>query len=103
MGFNLNKRLSLEFLGPDHAEDYLLIKPVAMGEYKGLLAGAKEAGKDPIKDMDFMANHVKERLVEGKVGGVAVTKENILELPSEVFVEAFDAIIGRVSPKPDRP
>lgn len=86
----IKKRVSLEFLGEDYKDSYIILKSISIGEYENL-------GDATVKDA------VVERFIEGEIkqdsGMVKITKENIQELPGEVFVEAFAAITGQLDPK----
>lgn len=83
----IKKRVSLDFLGDDYKDSYILIRCISIGEYEKL-------GDATVKET------VKNRFIEGKIkqdsGMVDITKENLEELPGEVFVKAFESMTGVV-------
>lgn len=86
----IKKRVSLDFLGEDYKDSYLLLKSVAVGEFDKF---KKETVKDAVIS-HFISGEINQ---EG--GLVKITRENIEELPGEVFVNAFGAITGQLDPK----
>ena len=86
----IKKRVSLDFLGEEYKDSYLILKSISIGEYDKL-------GDATVKDV------VIERFLDGKIKQdgelIDITKENLTELPGEVFVEAFAAITGQLDPK----
>lgn len=85
----IKKRISLDFLGEEYKESYIVLKAISVGEYENL--------KGTVKD------EVVNRFIEGEVnqddGVHKLTKENLEELPGEVFVKAFAAITSIPDPK----
>lgn len=86
----IKKRVSLEFLGEEYKDSYIDVRSISIGEYEKL-------GDATVKAT------VIDRLVGGEIkqdsGLVKITKDNIEELPGEVFVEAFGVMTGRLDPK----
>lgn len=86
----IKKRVSLGFLGEEYKDSYLILKSISIGEYENL-------GDITVKDA------VIERVIGGEIKQdnetIKIDKNNITELPGEVFVEAFAAITGQLDPK----
>lgn len=90
MALVIKKRVSLEFLGEEYTDSYLILKSISVKDYEAL-------GDVTVRDA------VVERFIEGKIKQdgklVDITKENLEELPGEAFVEAFERISGKTDPK----
>lgn len=84
----IKKKISLSFLGEEYKDSYIVVRSVGVSEY--------ETMKGTVRD------EVIGRFVDGEINQdgemVKITKENFLELPGEVFVEAFAQMTGN-SPK----
>lgn len=89
MALVIKKRVSLDFLGDQYKNSYLILKSIGVGEYEKLNGTVRD--------------EVIKRFLEGEIeqdeGIIKITKENIKDLPGEVFVEAFAAITGQLDPK----
>lgn len=89
MALEVKKKVSLAFLGEDYSDSYIIVKSIPIGEYEKL--------KGTVKD------NVIKYFVSGEIkqdsGMVEITKDNLLELPGEVFVEAFEQMTGTPDPK----
>jgi hypothetical protein len=92
MGLVIKKRLSLAFLGKEYADSFLLLSAISVGEYEVLDKSSKTV-KDTVID-HFISGSIHQ---DG--GNVDVTKDNIEELPGEVYVEAFKVMTGQLDPK----
>lgn len=84
MGLIIKKRVSLEFLGEEYKDSYLIVRAIGVGEYDNL--------KGTVRD------EVINRFVDGEIVQdgklMPVTLDNIKDLPGEVFVEAYSSMIG---------
>lgn len=74
-----------------------------MSEYETLLKRVQSVqDADPAKSLVFVRDVVAERFIEGEIPQdgkpVAITRDNLMDLPGEVFVEALSQITGRSSP-----
>lgn len=80
----IKKRVSLAFLGDDYKDSFVLVKAVSVGEYDTM--------EGTVKD------EVKKRVLGGTLqqdgGDIEITKDNIEELPGEVFVKIFANMTG---------
>lgn len=98
----IKKRVSLDFLGEDYKESFIDIYSIAMKDVKSFevevdrLRQEEEAGKS----LDFIIKKVTDNFDGGSISQdgkmVEITKENLEELPSEVFIEAWTQMAGKV-------
>lgn len=90
MALVIKKRISLEFLGEEYKDSYLVLKAMSVTDYENL-------GKKTVKEC------IIERFIDGEIQQdeekVKITKDTLQELPGEVFVKAFAAITGQIDPK----
>jgi len=101
MAFTLKKKISLtEVLGEGHDNSYIIVRPVPYNEYKKLNDDLASSDKTA---SEYAFDITKERFVEGKIlqdGEVKeLTAENLGELPGELFLEVFEYLTGKISPK----
>lgn len=85
MGIVIKKKVSLNFLGEDYKGSYLIVKSISVGEYEKL---SDESVKDTVISR-FLDGKIKQ---DGEM--IDITRDNLEELPGEVFVEAFKAMTG---------
>lgn len=91
MGLVVKKKISLDFLGDEYKDSYIVVKSISVGEYETLV------------DSDItVRDAIKDRFIEGKIQQedkvVDITLDNLLDLPGEVFVKAFAYITGQEAP-----
>ncbi len=89
----IKKRISLGFLGEDYTDSYMIFNCVSVAEFDDPKAFTGTVREETIK-----------RFIEGKVNQdgqmVDITKDNITDLPSDVFIESFNHITGnKIDPK----
>lgn len=101
--FKVTKRVSLEFLGEEYKEAYLVFNAITMREYESLKQRSAASAGDGIKSLKFIESELASRFVGGKfpVDGklIDVTKEDLPDLPGEVFIEAMGKLTGAPDPK----
>src|SRR6185312_366010 len=88
----IKKRISLDFLGEEYKDSYIIVRSQNLNDYEELKNSKKE-----------LKQVVIDNFIEGKIAQdkeiVDITKDNIKELPGEVFVEAFEQMMGKIDPK----
>lgn len=96
------KKITLEFLGDEYKDSYIELESMPMNELEALLNKAKDTdqSQDRGEALSFMRNAVSDRFVGGSVSQdgkmVEVKKEDVASLPAEVFIEAFQQIVGKI-------
>lgn len=97
----IRKRVSLDFLGEEYNESYIVLASVPVKEFDDLQN--QIAKLKPGENLSFVRSEVKKRFIEGKIQQsgqlVDITTENVEDLPGEVFIEVFEYITGKISPK----
>jgi len=101
MGLTIKKKISLaEVLGEGHDDSYMIVRPVPYNEYNKLNDDLASSDKTA---SEFAYDLTKERFVEGKIvqdgESQELTVENLGVLPGEVFLEVFEYLTGKISPK----
>lgn len=99
MAIVIKKRVSLEFIGDDYKDSYIVFKALAIKEYADLQSKAKALEEDPEKSLEFIINTVKDRFIEGSVEGKDITADDLTDFPGDVFLEFFNNIRGQLDPK----
>lgn len=98
----IKKRISLDFLGEDYADSYLVFKSIPIKDYDGLQKKIKTLENDSEKSFKFIQEELTSKFVEGKIKQgsdlVDVSVENLSDFPADVYLEAFSQITGKISP-----
>lgn len=92
------KRVSLEFLGEEFKDSYLIFKAMAWHEYERMLPEV-EANDDNIKSANTIKEAILKHFIEGKFKGEAVEKEDLLEFDIDTLTKCFEVLTGQVPPK----
>lgn len=96
------KKVTLEFLGDEYKDSYIELESMPMDKLEELLNEAKDTDKsqDRGEALSFMRKAITERFVGGSVVQdgkmVDVSPEDVKSLPAEVFIEAFQQIVGKL-------
>lgn len=92
MAIVIRKKISLEFLGDEYKDSFIIVSSIPVKDYDTF-----QQSEQSVKDV------VSEHFLEGQIQQgselITLTKENLDELPGEVFVTAFEEMIGQLSPK----
>lgn len=99
----IKKRISLEFLGDDYKDGFIVFKSIPVKDYEGILKDVEQAEKRGNTDaMRLVRRLVTERLIEGEIPQdghkIPITPENLGDLPGEVYFEAMQQLTGKISP-----
>lgn len=96
------KKVTLEFMGDEYKDSYIELESIPMGELEELVNAAKDHDGDENRSeaLSFMRTAVEKRFLGGSVSQdgkmVDVTLDDVKTLPAEVFIEAFQQIVGKV-------
>ena len=94
------KKVSLAFLGEEYLDSYIELESIPMPEFEQLAEEAKSReGKDG-DSIAYIREHVEKRFLGGSVSQdgkmVTVTAEDLKSFPVEVYVEAFEQLVGKI-------
>lgn len=99
----IKKRVSLDFLGDEYSDSYLVFRGIAVREYPELMKRTQQLGEDGAKSIELIRTELTERFIEGKVkvdgSLVEVTKEDLADLTADVFLVCYQTIAGTPDPK----
>lgn len=99
----IKKRVSLEFLGEDYKEAYLIFKAIPVSEYEQMIPKFDSA-LQRLDNIRITVEVLKAKFIEGKFpvdGKLAdITKEDIGSFDEATLSEAFQYISGqKLDPK----
>lgn len=98
----VTKRISLEFLGDEYKEGYIVLKSIPLKEYESLQKDLSSIGEKGTEAVAYIKKFIAGRFIEGKIPQgaemVDLTTDNLEELPAEVFLEAMATLSGKTSP-----
>lgn len=98
----IKKRVSLAFLGEDYKDSYLEVYSITIDELKKLIEKitVMQEQEKTGEALDFMVERVKAQFAGGSIWQdgkmVDVKEEDLGSLPSEVYIEAFQEITGKI-------
>ena len=96
----INKKVSLDFLGEEYADSYVMLSAIPLREYEELSKQAKEIeeSKDNQQAMQKMVDLVKARFQSGSVTQdgkmVDLKVEDIEDMPGEFFINVIKRLSG---------
>lgn len=107
MSIVVKKRVSLDSLGEEYKDGYLNFSSIPFKDYDKMAKEVDElakqdADKNTSSSLDYIKKQLLDRFIEGKFvdadGETPVTKDNLFELPGDALVDAFQQLLGKVSP-----
>lgn len=97
----VKKRISLDFLGEDYANSYVVFESLAIEDYKKVQAEVKAVPDG--KFMEYVTEFLKNRLISGKLdqegGQKDITKDNFSRLDIDTMFVCYKALTGQTDPK----
>lgn len=97
----IRKRVTLEFLGDEYKEAYLVFRSIPVSEYDGLLTKIKGVGEDNSKANDLILGILKSHYIEGKFpddkGELEALdgKEELDGLDRDALLQCFGVLTGQ--------
>lgn len=94
----IKRKLTLEFLGSEHADDYLTFKSIPVVKYDEIVDKI-----DNVEDTDnkgatqIMLSILKEYFLDGSFGGDKVLAEDLDELDGTTVMKCFETLTGQVA------
>lgn len=103
--FVIKKRVSLEFLGDEYKESYLVLRGIPLSEFQEILDETEKIEDQPKKAVPFMLGVITERFIEGKFPNdagelEAITKDDLSSFAdADVVITVFQRLSGQANPK----
>lgn len=100
MGLVIRKKVTLEFLGDEYKDAYLVFKAIPVGDLKKIQDGMpKEDAEDKSQAIPIMLNVLKDYFLSGKAPGengelTDVSKEDLNDLDANTAIKCFQALSG---------
>lgn len=92
----IKRKVTLEFLGDEYKESYLVFKSVSVGEVDKIDTEAKKiADKKDASAVTFILDILKDKFLEGQVLGEVVKAEDLDQLDIETTLRAFRRLTGQ--------
>lgn len=100
MALTIRKKVSLEFLGEEYKESYLVFRAIPLKDFESLIEQINAVEKDGSKSFSFISTKLKEYFVSGKAANESgtledVTKDDIENLDQESIIKCFEALTGQ--------
>lgn len=104
----IKKRVSLDFLGEEYKEAYLLFKSIPVVKYEEIQSEVKKYEKNPAGSVKYILDLLKSNYIEGKfpIDGklTDVSKEDLDDLDPSSITKCFQVFTGVDSdPKDETP
>lgn len=99
----IKKKVSLEFLGDEYKDSYILFKVIPISEYRELIPKI-DAVEKRLDLIELMLEVLKDKFIEGKIleesTTVDMTNKDLESLDEATLSECFAYITGqKISPK----
>lgn len=100
----IKKKVSLDFLGEEYKDAYLVFQSIPLKDFDKLSVEIEEAQKDK-KAAIFILNSLKKYFIEGKFPDLdKVTAEDLDGLDQEAVIRCFQRFTGQeLDPKENTP
>ncbi len=104
----IKRKITLEFLGEDYKDAYLVFKAIPVNEYTNIQNELKKAEADNTNGLETLQNLLGSYFVSGEFPNPdgeleKVTKEDIGKFDAEVLFVVLDTIKGNLTPKAQTP
>lgn len=100
----IKKKLTLEFLGKEYADSYLVFKSLPVVKYKEFTEKLKSVGKDDnVKATQVMLDTLKDSFIEGSFVGEAVQPDDLGELDGATILKCFQILTGQSADEEGNP
>lgn len=98
MVLQIRKRVSLDFLGEEYKDSYLIFKAIPIKDYEELQT--KIESIDEKKSISFIQETLKKYFINGKAANESgeledVTAEDLGELDQEAVINCFETLTGQ--------
>lgn len=95
----IKKKITLEFLGDDYKDDYLIFKSMPLREYETILPQLENAGEDGKKALPIIKKILEDNFISGKFQNEDVAKEDLSDFDLQTLIKAFEIFTGQVPEK----
>lgn len=96
---NIEKKISLDFLGQDYVDSYVVLNAIPVKEYKELLTqidGLKD--NDSSTNFEFIVGLVRGRFIKGEIiqgdKKTPIQEGDLEDLPGEFFLGIMERLVG---------
>lgn len=108
--FAIKKRISLEFLGTEYKDAFLVFKSIPIKDFKEIVKEIDKTEDDSKTSLEVISKYLQDYFIEGKfpndLGELeAVTKEDLSDfVDSTTANKCFELLTGQnIDPKPEAP
>ena len=91
----IKKQVSLEFLGEQYKDSYLIFRTMPLREYEELLPRIDALGDENIESVKLIKEVLENHFIEGKFEGEDVKKEDLPEFDLDTLTRCFLMFTGR--------
>lgn len=100
--FVIKKRVTLEFLGDEYKDGYLVFRSIPLKDYQSIVDATDKAADNEIESLNVIQNNLKNYYIEGEfpVEGKleSLTVDDLDEiLDKDVSMKCFQVLMGRAS------
>lgn len=103
MAIVIKKKITLDVLGEEYKDSYLIFQSIPFKDYEKIVKTQKEiADQDQteqgLKSINFIQEQLTKRFIEGNIQGDKVVVDDLFELPGNVIVDCFQQLMGKIDP-----
>jgi len=95
----IRKKISLDFIGEEYKNSYLIFRAIAIDEFRDIEEKIEKADVNKYSSLKMIKDILADHFIEGKVLNDEVHKEDIGQLDAETIMNAFKLLTGQLDPK----
>lgn len=93
----IKKRITLEFLGDEYKDDFLVFKSIPLKAYEELIPKLEKMSEDSVKSVALIKQILEDNFIEGTFQNEPVNKEDLADFDMETLVKCFGLFTGQSS------
>lgn len=103
MAIVIRKKITLEKLGEEYKDSYLVFQSIPFKDFEKIAKTYEtisdvDETKQGIKSLEFIKEQLQARFLDGNIDNQEVKKEELFDLPGEIIVDCFQQLMGRINP-----
>lgn len=95
----IKKKVTLEFLGEDYEDSYLVFRSISIQEFPALMKKVEAASDDNVKSLSAMIDMLQDHFVEGIFDKQKVSQDDLGKFDAETIIKCFELLTGQADPK----
>lgn len=91
----IKKRISLEFLGEDYKDSYLIFKSISVSQFDDVVKKTNSVKDNNSQAMKVILELLEQQFLDGKFLDQEVKREDLKDFDVETIIKCFEMFTGR--------